>query len=277
MWRLFAPTAAARLCLNSRSTPAAPHSRAAARRAGPRLPRGSPVAVKAPRTAPSPKNRTTNAAPGTTALTRRGRGGKDGGRVEGSSPLQWGTGRTRHPHRHRLCPPPGRAAAPLRRAASPAGSAGGGWRWVTPGGREDSPPSRPGALRARAAAERPRTCCERRPPPPPGPAALPLLTARPQPAGCIGATAAARPRRFPPFQPLDNRPAAPHLWGAGTRRSCPRPPPCLLLAQRGCSAPRIRGPGQVRAPRPPPPPPAEAAAAGSARQQVRAGPAPAGG
>lgn len=119
---------------------------------------------------------------------------------------------------------------------------------MTPGGGgKEPPPSQPGARRARAAAGRPRTCCGRRPPP--GLAALPLLAAaRSQPC------AQGRPQQQPPSYPrAPQPPAAPHLRDAGSRRSCPRPPPCLLRAERGCSAPRIRRPGQVRAPRPPSP------------------------
>lgn len=88
-----------------------------------------------------------------------------------------------------------------------------------------------GESRGKPAAGRPRTCCGRRPP---GPAA-----GEPSP----------QPRALSPEPPAPSpQPrSAPHLRGAGSRRSCPRPAPCQLLGERRPATPR---PGQVRAPRP---------------------------
>lgn len=65
------------------------------------------------------------------------------------------------------------------------------------------------------------------------------------------AAAGPRSRRAEPSpQPRAPSPqprSAPHLRGAGSRRSCPRPAPCQLLGERRPATPR---PGQVRAPRP---------------------------
>lgn len=295
MLQVFTLNRRARRYLKPRSKPAVPHapgSRASSPgpfpsdRTGPdrpglpraaRHPRVSPVAGPAPGSTPSPENegfRNNRRCPrhdGAHPPTPLGRAGGWGGRGAASPRRHGGAraGRAAPTGSARLCPPagPGRSATAWGRPSGRlrAGSAGGGSRWVTPGGRKEgrkapSPPGGHGQPRggpapvARGGHRRRRR------------APLRSLSSRPPAAGRV--RGAARSCRPAPLHPRPPPPAAPHLRGAGTRRSCPRPPPCLLLAQRGCSAPRIRGPGQVKAPRPPP--------AGSAREQVRAGPAPSG-
>lgn len=165
----------------------------------------------------------------------------------------------------------GPADAPARGLTATAGMV-----WALPAARGD-PRAVPGRAAAvpgegkaaqlphgRAAAQRPRTCCGRgRRAPPRSRSARP-----PRPPGTAGPPhPRAAPLRPPSLRPGRPAATAAHLRGAGALRSCPRPPPCLLLlAERGCSAPRLRGPGQVSATSPAP---------GSARLQVRAGPTPA--
>lgn len=274
-----------RLQLSATSSPAAPHasgSRTAAQRppplapslpASPGLPRAAPhprvisVAVKAPRSAPSPErwggqnNKRCpehDSAHSPTPLRGAEESRRDcGARAERAAPT----------NTERLCPPPGPGRS-VPAWGCPCGrlrarSAGGGSQWETPVGRKEntitarrtagtgSRGAAPHLLREEAAA---------------GPRCAPSPHGRPQPAGCAGRPAATEPHRSPAAA---RAPAATHLRGAGTRRSCPRPPPCLLRAERLLRPADPRLWAGESATSPPPPP----AAAGSAWEQVRAGPA----